>query len=134
MQMSLSFKRFIRYATVGGSTFIFDLLLLRTQVEMLEVNYFPAASSSFLIAVSVNYFFSRKWVFKGTQRKHAEGYLFFINTAVVGALATGFLMWLFCVKSHEPYLPVRVAIAAVIGMANYLIHLFLNFRVSGYRL
>ena len=90
--------------------------------------------SGFLVAVSVNYFLSRRWVFKGSQRRLAGGYLYFLKTALVGALATGFLMWLFCTTTHGPYLLIRIIIAAIIGTVNYLIHLYLNFRVAGHEL
>jgi putative flippase GtrA len=132
--MNLRQKRFFRYAAVGGSTFLFDLSLLWIQIEKFQVYYLYAAVSSFLIAVSVNYFLSRRWVFKGSQRRLATGYLYFLKTAAAGALATGFLMWLFCTATHGPYLLIRIIIAAIIGMGNYLIHLYLNFRVAGHEL
>ena len=132
--MTLRLKRFLRYSAVGASTFLFDLLLLWVQVEKFHAYYLHAAVSSFLIAVSVNYFLSRRWVFKGSRRRLAAGYLYFLKTAVAGALATGFLMWVLCNITHEPYLLIRIIIAAFIGMGNYLIHLYLNFRVAGHGL
>jgi putative flippase GtrA len=131
--MDLRLKRFLRYAAVGGSTFLFDLSLLWVQIEKFHFYYLHAAVSSFLIAVSVNYFLSRRWVFKGSARRLAAGYLYFLKTAVAGALTTGFLMWLFSTTNGN-YLLIRIIIAAVIGMGNYLIHLYLNFRVAGHDL
>jgi len=132
--MSLRLKQFFRYAAVGGSTFLFDLLLLWIQIEKLHIYYLHAAVSSFLVAVSVNYFLSRRLVFKGSQRRLSTGYLYFLKTAAAGALATGFLMWLFCTATHGSYLLIRIIIAAILGMGNYLIHLYLNFRVAGQEL
>ena len=132
--MNLRCERFFRYTVVGGSTFLFDLSLLWILIEKFHVYYLHAAVSGFLVAVSVNYFLSRRWVFKGSQRRLAVGYLYFLKTAVVGALATGFLMWLFCTTTHGPYLLIRIIIAAIIGTVNYLIHLYLNFRVAGHEL
>jgi len=132
--MTLRLKRFFRYTAVGVSTFLFDLSLLWTQIEVIHVNYLHAAISSFLIAVSVNYFLSRRWVFKGSARRLATGYLYFFKTAVAGAVTTGFLMWAFCSATNGPYLLIRIVIAGIIGMGNYLIHLYLNFRVAGQEL
>jgi putative flippase GtrA len=132
--MNLCFKRFFRYTAVGVSTFLFDLSLLWVQVEKFHVYYLHAAVSSFLIAVSVNYFLSRRWVFKGSARRLAAGYLYFFKTAVAGAFTTGFLMWLFSTATNGNYLPIRIIIAAIIGIGNYLIHLYLNFRVAGYEM
>ncbi len=131
---NLGVKRFFRYAAVGGSTFLFDLLLLWIQIEKFHIYYLHAAVSGFLVAVSVNYFLSRRWVFTGSRRRLASGYLYFLKTAVAGALTTGFLMWLFCTATHGPYLLIRAIIAAIIGMVNYLIHLYLNFKVAGHDL
>ncbi|MFH0996472.1 MAG: GtrA family protein [Pseudomonadota bacterium] len=133
-RMNLRLRRFFRYTAVGCLTFLFDLLLLWIQIEKFHVYYLYAAVSSFLIAVSVNYILSRRWVFKGSARRLAAGYLYFFKTAVAGALTTGFLMWMFCHSTNESYLPIRVIIAGIIGMGNYLIHLFLNFRVAGHEL
>ena len=132
--MNLRHKRFFRYTAVGVSTFLFDLLLLWIQIEMFHVYYLHAAVSSFLVAVSVNYFCSRRWVFKGSRRRLAAGYLYFFKTAVAGALTTGFLMWMFCTTTNGPYLLIRIIVAGIIGMGNYLIHLYLNFRVAGHEL
>ena len=132
--MNLCFKRFFIYTAVGGLTFLFDLSLLWIQIEKFHVYYLHAAVSSFLVAVSVNYFLSRRWVFKGSRRRLAAGYLYFLKTAAAGALTTGFLMWLFCTTTHGPYMLIRIIIAAIIGMGNYLIHLYLNFRVAGHEL
>jgi len=132
--LNLRLKRFFRYAAVGGATFLFDLSLLWILIEKFHVHYLHASVSGFLIAVSVNYSISRRWVFKGSQRRLAAGYLYFLKTAAAGAMATGFLMWLFCAATHGPYLLIRIIIAAVVGTGNYLIHLYLNFRVAGHEL
>jgi putative flippase GtrA len=132
--MNLGVKRFFRYTAVGGSTFLFDLSLLWVQIEKFHVYYLHAAVSSFLIAVSVNYLLSRRWVFKGSARRLAAGYLYFFKTAVAGALTTGFLMWLFSTTTNGNYLLIRIIIAAIIGIGNYLIHLYLNFRVAWHEL
>ncbi len=113
---------------------MFDLSLLWILIEKFHVYYLHAAVSGFLVAVSVNYFISRKWVFTGSRRRLTTGYLYFLKTALAGALATGFLMWLFCTATHGPYLLIRIIIAGIIGMGNYLIHLHLNFRVAGHEL
>lgn len=47
---------------------------------------------------------------------------------------TGFLMWIFCATTNEPYLLVRIIIAGIIGAGNYLFNLYLNFKVAGQEL
>jgi putative flippase GtrA len=132
--MNLCFKRFFRYTAVGGLTFLFDLSLLWIQIEKFHVYYLHAAVSSFLVAVSVNFFLSRRWVFKGSARRLSAGYLYFLKTAVAGALMTGLFMWILSTTTQGHYLLLRIIIAAIIGTGNYMIHLYLNFRVAGQEL
>ena len=129
--MHLRFKRFSRYTVIGFSTFLFDLSLLWVQAEVFRIYYLCAVAFSFLIAVSLNYFLSRRWVFKGSQRKVALGYLYFLKTALAGLMITVFLMWAFTTATHGPYLIIRIIVAGIVGTGNYLANLYLNFKVAG---
>ena len=123
--------RFLRYALVGGSTLLFDLCLLYVVTEYLGVPYFIATPGAFLIAVSINYFISRKFVFKGTERGHSVGYSIFILIALAGAFITTSGVVLLVTYAHLYYLFARVLVACFVGIANYLLNLFFNFRVAG---
>ncbi|MFZ3047079.1 MAG: GtrA family protein [Desulfatirhabdiaceae bacterium] len=125
------FKRFSRYLLIGFSTFLFDLTVLWLLISFFSVDYLVAVATGFLIAVSINYCFSRKWVFKGTERKPVSGYLVFLNTALAGSVVTVFLMWVLMVSTGGPVLPIRIIVGILVGMENYLVNLYLNFRVAG---
>ena len=126
-----AFSRFFKYSAVGGSTFLFDLGLLFLLTDIFHFNYILSAGGAFLIAVSINYFISRRLVFLGTKRPLQSGYAFFIVIAGIGALAVMALMALFVGVFHWPTLLSRVAIAGVVGIWNYLTNLYLNFKVAG---
>lgn len=130
--MSPAVRRFLKYATVGGSTFAFDLLLLWVMTEFLGVPYQVSTALGFLLAVSLNYFISRRFVFKGTERPVHHGYLYFILVAgggafVVTAAVAGLVTYLFM---H--YLVARVLVACFVGIGNYLFNLHFNFKVAGH--
>jgi putative flippase GtrA len=129
--MYLRFKRFSRYTLIGFSTFLFDLSLLWLLISLWKIYYLYAVAVSFLMAVSLNYFLSRKWVFKGSSRSPALGYLYFLKTALAGSAITVFLMWALASITSGPYLVLRIIVAALVGTGNYLINLYLNFRVAG---
>jgi putative flippase GtrA len=130
--MNPSHKRFLRYATVGGSTFAFDLVLLWIMTEFLSIPYLVSTALAFMVAVSINYFVSRKYVFKGTSRRIHHGYVYFILIAVGGALAVTGAVALLVTTLAMHYLVARVLVACVVGIGNYLFNLHFNFKVVGH--
>lgn len=128
---SPALHRFLRYALVGGGTFGFDLILLYVVTEYLGVPYYLATAGAFLIAVSMNYFISRRFVFRGTERSLHRGYAYFITIALLGAALTTAGVALLVTYAGLYYMVARVLVAFVVGTINYLSNLFFNFRVVG---
>ncbi len=111
---------------------MFDLLLIWLMTEFLLIPYQISTALGFIVAVSINYFLARKYVFKGTQRKIHHGYVYFILFALGGATivtvaVTGLVTYL---MMH--YLVARVIVACFVGSANYLFNLHFNFKVAGH--
>ncbi|MEK7511269.1 MAG: GtrA family protein [Patescibacteria group bacterium] len=131
MLLSPALRRFLRYAAVGVTTLAFDLLLLAFVIEVGNVPYYTAVPICFAIAVSINYLISRHVVFHGTTRNFHTGYLYFLLSAAGGAVLTtsGVAVLIEFLGVH--YLPARLAVAGVVGIANYLLNLHFNFRVVG---
>jgi putative flippase GtrA len=124
-------KRFFKYALVGGSTFALDLLLLFLFTHVFGWHYLFATGIAFLTAVSINYLLSRRFVFKGTLRSVHAGYVGFLSIAALGLLWVTGLMFVCVEYLGWGYLPARVAVAAVVGIWNYLLNLYVNFKVVG---
>lgn len=132
MLQSRALKRFLKYTLVGGSTFLFDLLLIWLMTEFLGVPYWLSTALGFLAAVSVNYFISRKYVFRGTARKVHHGYLYFMSLAGGGALLVTAAVTALVSGLGLHYLVARVLVACVMGTLNYLFNLHFNFKVAGH--
>lgn len=130
--MRPSYKRFLKYAIVGGSTFAFDLALLWIMTEVFLIPYLVSTALAFIVAVSINYFVSRKYVFKGTSRKIHHGYMYFILIAGGGALAVTGAVALLVTTLALHYLVARVLVACIVGIGNYLFNLHFNFKVVGH--
>jgi putative flippase GtrA len=90
-----------------------------------------AAGVAFIIAVSVNYLLSRRLVFKGSLRSVGGGYLNFMIIAGAGLLLVTAGMFALTSWLGVHYLVARVAIAVVTGFWNYLMNLYVNFKVAG---
>ncbi|PZN82287.1 MAG: hypothetical protein DM484_06785 [Candidatus Methylumidiphilus alinenensis] len=129
--MNKGMIRFLKYSSVGVSTFLFDLFLLYFFIDFLKIYYVYATATAFGIAVSINYVLSRRFVFHGTLRSAHAGYGIFILIALVGLGAVTGLMVFFVEVLHMNYFPSRIIIAGMVGMWNYLMNLYVNFKVAG---
>lgn len=124
-------KRFLHYSVIGLGTFIADLVLLTILIKVGGINPVVAAGGSFLIAVSLNYLLSRRFVFAGTERGHKDGYAYFILIAGIGFLFVTGSMYVLVTLLGVYYLVARVLIAGITGVWNYTMNLFFNFKVAG---
>jgi putative flippase GtrA len=129
--MSPTIIRFIKYSIVGFSTFVFDLLLLTLVTHVWPYSTVYAAGITFFIAVSLNYFISRKYVFRKTSRGVKMGYTNFIGIALIGMGIVMGGMYVLTVFLAWNYLISRICIAIVTGLWNYLLNLHVNFKVAG---
>lgn len=129
--MPLSIQRFLTYSVVGATTFAFDLALLFVLTDLFGVHYLSAAGGAFLIAVSCNYLISRRYVFKKTKTHLGRGYLNFFCIAGVGLLIVTGGMYILTTQLGVNYYIARIGIAGLTGFWNYLLNLYLNFKVAG---
>ncbi len=129
--MQARIARFLRYSLIGSSTFLLDLLLLFFLTDVLGWHYILSAAVGFVVAVSLNYSLSRRFVFQGTLRSVRAGYGIFLLIAVAGLVAITGLMALFVEVFGWNYLISRIVIALIVGFWNYLMNLYVNFKVAG---
>ena len=129
--MTPALKRFIRYASVGVSTLLFDLGMLYVAVSLIGVPYYVATPITFLIAVSCNYVLSRHFVFKDSARSWHVGYSYFAVVAILGAFVTTALVAGLVSYLGLYYLVARILVAGLVGIGNYLFNLYFNFKVVG---
>ncbi len=123
--------RFARYGLVGGSTFLLDLLILYFLVEKLYSNYLLATGLAFFFSVSLNYAISRKIIFKSSSRNAISGYFYFLVFAAGGIAGTLAGMAILVGFFGLNYLLARGLVSAIIGMLNYILNLYFNFKVYG---
>lgn len=124
-------KRFFKYSFVGVSTFLLDLFLLFLFTDFFDIHYLVSVAIAFSISVTVQYFISRHYVFKGTLRSVHEGYIIFLLIMGGGLALITFLMYVLVDVFLWHYLAARVITASFTGIINYLMNLYVNFRVSG---
>lgn len=124
-------ERFAKYLAVGVSTFLLDLCLLYVLIDIFSVPTVYAAGVAFLVAVTVNYVISRKFVFVGTLRGVKAGYVNFLLIVLIGLAVVMGGMYVLTTMFGLGYLLSRALLAAMTGVWNYLMNLFVNFKVAG---
>lgn len=123
--------RFGKYTVGGLSTFAFDMALLWYLTDVIGINYVVSAGLAFVIAVAINYWFSRSYVFHGTLRSVHAGYVGFNLIAGSGFLAVVILMPVLVEVWGWEYLWARTVIAGLVGLWNYFLNLYVNFQMAG---
>lgn len=116
-----------RNTVVSTFVFLLGLALLWLMVERLGLAKVPAAGLSFLVSNSIHYVFGRTWIYRGTERKVAAGYAFFLVNAVLGLGVTVGLFAAF-IELGLHYLLARVVASVFAGLALFLLNAVLNFR------
>ncbi len=129
--MSRTLERFVRYTFIGVSTFLIDLVILFVLASIFSINYLVAVGAGFFLAVSLNYFLSREFAFKYSDRSVMSGYAYFLKFAFVGMIVTITGVAFLVTYAEVQYLLARVVVAVAVGMANYAANLFINFKVAG---
>jgi putative flippase GtrA len=117
-----------RNTVVSCATFLFDIVLLWLLVHFLGIDKYVAATIGFILATSIHYAFCRLWIFTGSERGLATGYVyFFINTGIGLVLTIG-LFALFTDVIGMEYLVARVVASVFAGLASFILNAVLNFR------
>jgi hypothetical protein len=129
--MNKTLTRFLKYFFIGSSTFILDLSILYILTDIFLINYLTSTAIAFIIAISINYYFSKNFVFTKTARKTDRGYYYFLVIAGTGLIFVMILMKFFVEILLLNYLLSRTIVSGIVGMWNYLINLYFNFKVNG---
>jgi putative flippase GtrA len=116
-----------RNTVVSCLAFAFDLFLLWLLVQW-GWGKLTAAAFGFVCANTLHYALGRSWIFKGTERGVAAGYVFFLVNAVVGLLVTMILYAWFLRYTPIDYLAARILVSVFAGLAVFLLNAVLNFR------
>lgn len=117
-----------RNTLVSFGTFAFDIALLWALVELAGMAKVPAAALAFVVANSVHYAIGRGWIFRGTERHVATGFLYFQLNSVIGLVITVALFAALIRWTPINYLVARVLVSIVAGLTVFLLNACLNFR------
>lgn len=116
-----------RNTIVSCGVFAFDIALLWALVQ-LGMGKVAATALAFVVANSIHYAFARGWIFRGTERAAAAGYVYFLINAGVGLVITVALFAALIRWTPINYLIARVLVSLVSGLTVFVLNAVLNFR------
>ena len=117
-----------RNTLVSCTVFAVGLALLWLLVEAGHVDKVVAAGISLLVSNSLHYALGRAWIFEGSERALAAGYVYFLVNAAIGMLITMLLFAALVRWTSIDYLVVRILVSLVAGLTSFLLNATLNFR------
>lgn len=118
----------IRNTVVSSSVFVVGLGVLWVLVEYAHMDEVIAAGVGFLVANSLHYLLGRYWIFAGSDRKLASGYVLFLMNSAVGLGVTMALFWVLITFTPMHYLVIRVVVSIFAGLIVFALNAALNFR------
>ncbi|MEL7689892.1 GtrA family protein [Citromicrobium bathyomarinum] len=118
----------IRNTVVSSSVFVVGLGVLWVLVEYAHMDEVIAAGIGFLVANSLHYLLGRYWIFAGSDRKLASGYVLFLMNSAVGLGVTMALFWVLITFTPMHYLVIRIVVSIFAGLIVFALNAALNFR------
>ena len=122
-------QRLLSYSSVGISSYVLDIFIVSMLFYGFGVGREAALVLGFAVGVTFNYLLCYYWVYRGTTRNVYVGLLIFATLATTGIMiiltVTPWLMTQFAL----PLLIARTISAACIGVINFCINTFFNFKL-----
>ena len=110
----------IRFAIVGGASFVVDYALLYICTEWLGIHYLYSAAISFTVSVIVNYWLCVIFVFTGAGKQTGRQAALFIGSSIVGLGINQVCMWLFVEKFGLHYMLAKIGATLIVMFWNYV--------------
>jgi putative flippase GtrA len=121
-------RMFGRHTVASTIAFALDLALLWSLVELIGMAHLPAAIIAFFVPMTLAYVLEREWVFPGTRRGVAKGYLYFAVNVGIGSLLMLATFWALMQFGGLHYLIARILASFVAGIAVFLLNGVFNFK------
>lgn len=117
-----------RNTVVSCTAFAVGLAVLWFCVEVLHFDEIVALPFSLLTSTTLHYMLGRSWIFHGTERGWADGYVYFLANAGIGMVLTFLLYGALVRWTPVNYLAARVVVSLFAGLVTFLLNALINFR------
>ena len=121
-------RMFGRNTVASTIVFALDLLILYALVEWLSVPRVAAAAIAFIVPMIIFYILARNWVFRGTDRGVATGFVYFVVNIGIGFAVMLAVFWALLELTEIHYLAARIIASVVNGIVIFVLNGFFNFK------
>jgi putative flippase GtrA len=116
-----------KFCTVGASGYVVNLAVFSALVLGADWHHLPAATVSFLVAVTNNYTWNRLWTFRGHRGHVAYQGIRFLIVAIC-ALAANLIVLEALVWSDLPKVPAQAIAIILVTPLNFVGNKLWSFR------
>jgi putative flippase GtrA len=121
-------REFIQYAVVGGLSFAVDSGVFLGTLNGLGLHYLLATAIGFIAGLASNYTLCVVWVWRGTRAQSMKDFMVFTIIGVAGLGLTEIGMWIGMGLAGLGALPVKIVVAGVVLVWNFVLRKFLVFN------
>ena len=114
------FFEIVRFAIVGGASFLVDYALLYICTEWLGIHYLYSAAISFTVSVIVNYWLCVIFVFTGARKQTGRKAALFFGSSIVGLGINQVCMRLFVESFGLHYMLAKIGATLIVMFWNYV--------------
>ena len=114
------FFEIVRFAIVGGVSFLVDYALLYLCTEKLGFYYLHSAAISFTVSVIVNYWLCVIFVFTGARKQTGRKAALFFGSSIVGLGINQGCMRLFVESFGLHYMLAKIGATLIVMFWNYV--------------
>lgn len=103
----------VRFAAVGASGYVVNLVTFAVLVHAADLDYRIAATGAFLVAVTNNFLWNRRWTFRARDGHRGGQAARFLTVSVIAFGFNLVILWLLVERIGMPEVPAQaVAIVA----------------------
>ncbi|ALI99892.1 GtrA family protein [Rufibacter tibetensis] len=116
-------KRFFevgRFVLVGGVCAGFDFACYAILVDYMHINYLAANIISTTLAIILNYFMSKKWVFNTSKYSFKYEFVSFVILSLIGLLLNLGLIIVFVERLHLDPLIGKLLAIGLVAVFNFV--------------
>jgi putative flippase GtrA len=118
----------LRNTVVSCTAFAVGLAVLWVCVEILHFGEILALPFSLLTSTTLHYVLGRTWIFRGTERGWADGYVYFLANAGIGMGVTFVFYSALVHWTPVDYITARIVVSLFAGLITFLLNALMNFR------
>ena len=99
----------VRFAAVGGSGYVVNLATFTLLVHAAGLDYRLAATGAFLVAVTNNFLWNRRWTFRARDGHRNTQAARFLAVSVLAFVFNLLILWLLVDTLHVAEVPAQAA-------------------------